>query len=127
MTGPDTNTKQHILYLMEWERTEEDVLVQQLKAAILGIQEEVSSRDNFNVFLVEAKSQPLPYFQRETWSPNLVQDIIYRNAAARPPFRLDLLPTMQRPDKFFNEAFNHPATARGYTMDNFVPTRPSMT
>ena len=129
-TGPDTNARQHILYLMDWKRTKEDVLAQKLKAAILGIQEEVSSRDNFNVFIVAAikdsaaKSQPLPYFQRETWNPDLVRDIIYRNTAARPPLRLDLLPTVQRPDKFFNGAFNDPATARGYTMENFVADPP---
>ena len=127
---PSDNTS-YFLYLTEWEKKEEDRLVQNLKLAIMNIQEEITDRDNFNQFLTEAlkdvanKNQPLPYFVRETWSRNNIVEITTRNfAGANPPYRLDLLPTDRHPDKFFREEFNQVETARNYSLTDYISDPP---
>ena len=100
----------YFLYLTEWEKKGEDRLLQQLKLAILNIQQEITDRDDFNHFITEAlkdvanKNQPLPYFVRETWPKNSILGINSRNVSgANPPYRLDLLPAAKYPDKFFRK------------------------
>ena len=94
-------------------RTAEDRLLQNLKLAILNIQQEITDQDDFNHFLTEAlkdvadKNQPLPYF-----------------ASANPPYRLDLLPTERRSDKFFREEFNQLDTSRNYGLVEYLNDPP---
>ena len=121
----------YFLYLTEWEKKDEDRLLQQLKLAILNIQQEITDRDDFNQFITEAlkdvanKNQPLPYFVRETWPRNSILEINARNVSgANPPYRLDLLPTSRYPDKFFREEFNTHDTARNYGLVEYLNDPP---
>ena len=128
VASPHTN---YFLYLTEWEKKDEDRLLQQLKLAILNIQQEITDRDDFNNFITQAlkdvanKNQPLPYFVRETWPKNNIVEINSRNVSgANPPYRLDLLPTTKYPDKFFREEFNSADTARNYGLVEYLNDPP---
>ena len=127
-SSPRTN---YFLYLTEWEKKDEDRLLQQLKLAILNIQQEITDRDDFNHFITEAlkdvanKNQPLPYFVRETWPKNNILEINSRNVSgANPPYRLDLLPATKYPDKFFREEFSSADTARNYALVEYLNDPP---
>ena len=108
VTAPSANK------LYRLEKKDEDRLLQQLKLAILNIQQEITDRDDFNHFIT-------PYFVRETWPKNNILEINSRNVSgANPPYRLDLLPTTKYPDKFFREEFNSADTARNYGLVEYL-------
>ena len=122
----------YFLYLTEWEKKDEDRLLQQLKLAILNIQQEITDRDDFNQFITEAlkdvanKNQPLPYFVRETWPRNSILEINARNVSgANPPYRLDLLPHLQVPQQVLQGGVQQPRH-RAQLWSRRVPQRPAV-
>ena len=128
---PGSGNINYFLSLIEWEKKDEDRLLQSLNLAILNIQEEITVQDDFNHFLTEIpkdvanKNQPLPYFARETWPRNIFLEINSRNiSGANPQYRLDLLPTERNPDKFFREEFKQFDKSSNYGLIEYLNDPP---
>ena len=114
------------LYLMEWEREDDDALVGKLKQIMAGFRRDLGNDlRKFRTQLTGAirdesiKYQVLPYFERTTWLPANMLEILNRNTTTKRKYRPDLLPTTERPERPFDETISNKDSFDAYTIDSF--------
>ena len=77
----------------------------------------------------------MPYFEKTTWTPTNMLEILNRISNTKRKHRPDLLPTTQHPDRPFDEKINNKESFDKYSMEsyqqdppvyefaNYIPTR----
>ncbi|CAE7220070.1 unnamed protein product [Symbiodinium microadriaticum] len=101
------------LFLMEWEKTDDDMLLGRLKQIMAEYRADLGTED-FRAPLQAAirdqavKYQLLGYFEETAWTLENMENIFNRNFTANRKniYRPDLLPTMAHPHKYLDETFN---------------------
>ena len=101
------------LFLMEWEKTDDDMLLGRLKQIMAEYRADLGTED-FRAPLQAAirdqavKYQLLGYFEETAWTPENIENILNRNFTVNRKniYRPDLLPTAAHPHKYLDETFN---------------------
>ena len=101
------------LFLMEWEKTDDDMLLGRLKQIMAEYRADLGTGD-FRAPLQAAihdqavKYQLLGYFEETAWTLENIENILNRNFTVNRKniYRPDLLPTMAHPHKSLDETFN---------------------
>ena len=121
------------LYLMEWEREDDDALVGKLKQIMAGFRRDLGNDlRKFRTQLTGAirdesiKYQVLPYFERTTWLPANMLEILNRNTTTKRKYRPDLLPTTEHPERPFDETISNKDSFDAYTIDSFERDPPNL-
>ncbi|CAE7330335.1 unnamed protein product [Symbiodinium necroappetens] len=119
------NTDYH-LFLMEWEKTDDDMLLGRLKQIMAEYRADLGT-DDFRAPLQAAirdqavKYQLLGYFEETAWTLENMENILNRNYSVdrKNIYRPDLLPTMTYPRKYLDETFNTKENFESYDIRSF--------
>ena len=102
------------LFLMEWEKTDDDMLLGRLKQIMAEYRADLGTED-FRAPLQAAirdqavkYHQLLGYFEETAWTLENIENILNRNFTVNRKniYRPDLLPTAAHPHKYLDETFN---------------------
>ncbi|CAE7330768.1 unnamed protein product [Symbiodinium necroappetens] len=107
------NSTDYHLFLMEWEKADDDMLFGRLKQIMAEYRADLGT-DNFRAPLQAAirdqavKYQLLGYFEEIAWTLENMQKFLNRNYSIKRQnrYRPDLLPTANHPYKYQDETFN---------------------
>ena len=120
------NSTDYHLFLMEWEKADDDMLFGRLKQIMAEYRADLGT-DNFRAPLQAAirdqavKYQLLGYFEETAWTLENMQKFLNRNYSIKRQnrYRPDLLPTASHPYKYQDETFNTTEHFEAYGVGSF--------